>query len=285
MIGERHTPKPPPQAPAYQPTGTDAVCSQCGGGIPQGGAWCPNCGVQAADPCWQCGRALLSGTAFCAHCGTPASEPAILQCGECRGIVGQGQGYCPQCGVQARTVCAECDRPLRADWQSCPYCGGDPVGEIAGTAVTRSRAQAASAAPEVVEEEPESPWAVARPAARDAERFNRQGTSAYEAEEYADAVRLFQQAVDADPENAGYWTNLGVALSAAGEDVQALEAYRRATAANPQEIAAYLYMGQLYLERESYSEAREAWEAVVRLGPDTEEAEEARENLRSLEDV
>lgn len=278
MIGERHTPKPPPQAPAFQPTGGDQPCPKCGSGIPATASWCPNCGLQAFDPCWQCGRALLQGGNFCAYCGTPNTEPAVVQCRECDGVVGQGQSFCPQCGAQARIVCGDCDRPQRKDWKSCPYCAGEPVWAEEGMEPSVAR---------LTGDEPEDPsaWLSNRPAPQDAEKLNRSATQAYQAERYEEAARLFKQAVEADPTNSGYWTNLGVAHSAAGDDSQALAAYRRATELNPNEISAFLFMGQLHLERESYTEAREAWEQVVRIDPDSAEAEEARENLRSLEDV
>ena len=64
--------------------------------------------------------------------------------------------------------------------------------------------------------------------------------------------------------------------------MQAFAAYRRAIELNPSEGQAYLNMGYLYNERERTSEAREMWEKVVQVAPDSEEAKEARDNLRSL---
>ena len=54
---------------------------------------------------------------------------------------------------------------------------------------------------------------------------------------------------------------------------------------NPRELPAYLNMGYLYNERERTSEAREMWEKVVQLAPDSDEANEARDNLRNLGSV
>lgn len=279
MIGERHTPKPPPQAPAHQPDAGGTACPKCGSAIPSTAAWCPACGLQALDPCWECGKALAAEANFCAYCGTARTEPAVVQCPNCQGIVGQGKGYCPQCGTQARSVCSGCDRPMRRDQQYCPHCGGDPTWEDQGI-----ESQVAH-----LGDEPDDPsaWLSNRPVAPgpDAEKLNRAGTQAYEAERFEEAVRLFKEATAADPRNAGYWTNLGVASSAAGDDLGAFSAYKKATEVNPNEISAHLYMGQLLLERERYAEAREAWERVIAIDPDSEEAEEARENLRSVEQV
>ena len=39
------------------------------------------------------------------------------------------------------------------------------------------------------------------------------------------------------------------------------------------------------MERERSAEARELWETVIRLAPDSDEAQEAREYLKRVEDV
>jgi hypothetical protein len=44
-------------------------------------------------------------------------------------------------------------------------------------------------------------------------------------------------------------------------------------------------MGYLYNQQERQNEARELWEKVIALAPDSEEAREARDNLKDLEDV
>jgi tetratricopeptide (TPR) repeat protein len=54
---------------------------------------------------------------------------------------------------------------------------------------------------------------------------------------------------------------------------------------NPGELSAYLNMGYLYNQQERQTEAREMWEKVVALAPDSEEADEARQNLKDLEEV
>ena len=91
--------------------------------------------------------------------------------------------------------------------------------------------------------------------------------------------------MELDRENAGFWTNLGVAYGELDDDLQAFAAYRRAVELHPEEVAAYLNMGYLYNEREQTAEAREMWENVVRLAPDSAEAAEARRNLRFLDQI
>jgi predicted amidophosphoribosyltransferase len=263
----------PPASPAIGQS-----CPRCQATVPAEGSWCPKCGLQVTDPCWECGRPLSSDDQFCAACGTPNTEPAVTPCPSCQASVARGYGYCASCGSQARPVCEECDRPLRREWSHCPSCGGAPAGqaESAPRHVARLRG-----------DEPDDPsaWLRTTPAPEEAESRNAAAVKAYERGSYREAVRLFREAVEAAPDNASYWTNLGVSYAQLDDDLQAFAAYRRAVELNPGETGAYLYMAELYMERERTEEARELWEKVIQIAPDSEEAEEARQNLRSADDV
>jgi Flp pilus assembly protein TadD len=167
---------------------------------------------------------------------------------------------------------------MRRDWTYCPACGGEPAGADAvggGELPSATAAQPLDSGLEL--------RGVSR--AKEADQLNTAGIKAYEREEYGEAVRLFREATAAAPTNASYWTNLGVAYGESGDDTQAFTAYRRAVELNPRELPAYLNMGYLYNERERTPEAREMWEKVVQLAPDSEEAKEARDNLRGLGSV
>jgi RNA polymerase subunit RPABC4/transcription elongation factor Spt4 len=277
MIGQPKNPSTPGTAP--DPAGAGArPCPKCATPVPVDGAWCPGCGLQVSDPCWECRKPLADGANFCAYCGTPNSEPAVVQCPGCKAVLGPGHGYCAACGTQARTICQSCERVLRKEWSFCPDCGGEPSpadGTVRSEAAPRREA---AEAPSV--------WTKA-PAARvrEAEEANAAGIRAFETENYAEAARHFRAATEADATNASYHTNLGVAYGELDDDTQAFAAYRRAVELNPREAQAYLNMGYLYNERERTSEAREMWEKVVQLVPDSEEAREARDNLRSLSGV
>jgi hypothetical protein len=279
MIGQPRNPVVPSAAPATEPTGAGPAarpCPKCGTSVPADGAWCPQCGLQVSDPCWECGKPLAGGANFCAHCGTPNTEPAVIQCPQCKAVIGQGHACCTGCGAQARPVCQSCERLLRKEWSFCPTCGGEP-----GWAEVGTKAEVAH----LRGDEPEDPSAwlkVPSPRRKDAEAANAAGIRAFEKEDYGEAARCFREATEADPENASYHTNLGVAYGELDDDMQAFAAYRRAVELNPAEVQAYLNMGYLYNERERTSEAREMWEKVVQLAPDSDEAQEARDNLRGL---
>lgn len=282
MIGQPRNPSTPSTAPATEPPPTGVAgpatrpCPKCGTAVPSEGSWCPSCGLQVSDPCWECGKPLANEANFCAYCGTLNSEPAVIQCPQCRAVVRQGQACCTACGAQARPVCQSCEQVLRKEWSFCPACGGEPAWAEVGTKAEVAHLRG---------DEPEDPSAWLKKTSvctQDAEELNAAGIRAFEAENYTEAARLFREATEADPANASYHTNLGVAYGELDDDMQAFAAYRRAIELNPSEGQAYLNMGYLYNERERTSEAREMWEKVVQIAPDSEEAKEARDNLRSL---
>jgi len=264
---------------ATPPTGLpSSPCPKCQAAIPAGGCWCPSCGLQVSDPCWQCSRPLADDANFCAYCGTPNTEPAVIQCPECKAIVGPQQACCTACGAQSRPVCQSCEKVLRKDWSFCPECGGEPAWAEVGSHPEVARLRG---------DEPQDPSAwLSKPAvSADGAAANALGIRAYESEDFEQAVRHFREATAAEPNNASYFTNLGVAYGELDDDIQALKAYRRAVEINPREVAAYLNLGYLYNGQERTNEAREMWEKVIALAPGGDEAQEARENLEGLEHV
>jgi hypothetical protein len=280
MIGQTKN-TPAPSAASTEPvTGSlgSASCPKCQTPVPAGGCWCPSCGLQMSDPCWDCGRPLTGDANFCSFCGTPNSEPAIIQCPQCRAVVGRGSACCTACGAQARPVCQACEEVMRKEWSFCPACGGEPVWSEVGSKPEVSRLKG---------DEPNDPSAwLTKPAAPGAgEDANAAGIRAYEAEKYEEAVRQFTAATRAEPNNSRYWTNLAVAYGELDDDEQAFAANQRALEVNPRELAAYLNLGYLYNGQEQSNKAREMWEKVIALAPDSDEAGEARENLDGLEHV
>jgi superkiller protein 3 len=119
----------------------------------------------------------------------------------------------------------------------------------------------------------------------EADVFNEQGKRAYEADDLDTAITEFQQALALDPANADYQTNLAVAFDEREMDDEAFAAYQRALELNPRQVTALLNIGYLYSEQEQFEEARQVWEQVVRVDPASEEAQEARDNLRNLDEL
>lgn len=48
-----------------------------------------------------------------------------LLCPNCRSLVEKDYLICPECNLELKKPCIECERPLDLNWQTCPYCGTD----------------------------------------------------------------------------------------------------------------------------------------------------------------
>ena len=91
------------------------------------------------------------------------------------------------------------------------------------------------------------------------------GVKAVEAAEYKQARKLFSKAVKDKPGNADAWNYLGFSNRKLENFDQALEAYRKALAINPDHLGANEYLGELYLQ--------------------TGDLEKARDHLKKLSDI
>jgi RNA polymerase subunit RPABC4/transcription elongation factor Spt4 len=95
------------------------TCTNCGGEIPMGAAFCANCGTKAPeDPvapapaapqtkaCTNCGTEMPASAVFCPNCGTKAPEDPVAPAPAV-----QETKTCPNCGkVESATVtfCSNC---------------------------------------------------------------------------------------------------------------------------------------------------------------------------------
>jgi len=255
-----------------QPAEADArkQCPKCQTAIPPDGIFCPSCRLQVADVCAQCTRALEPGWQHCPRCGHAATATGLLSCAACGEAVWPTQPFCSSCGSSLHARCSRCGGLLMTGWRHCASCG-QPVD---------------TSAPEARRPPSEYPPA-AVPAAVNAaaEELNAAGIQAYGNDQFDEAISLFQRAIVRAPNVASYHTNLAVAYGEKGMDLEAYTAYRRALELDPNQLQARLNIGYLYSERERYEQAREEWERVVAIAPDSEEAQEARDNLNHLEEL
>ncbi len=83
-----------------------------------------------------------------------------------------------------------------------------------------------------------------------------------------DDRRLWEEAVDHDPENRGAHLNLGVVHMNQKQFDLAEDEFRRALAVSPEYPRAYYALGQLALHRERYDEARQWLLRVIAVTPD-----------------
>jgi tetratricopeptide (TPR) repeat protein len=83
----------------------------------------------------------------------------------------------------------------------------------------------------------------------------------------AEAVTLLQQAVDADPQQTGAWTQLGVIRFLRQDLGSAADALERALALDPAEPAARYHLALVELARGDRPAARGHFEAIVAADP------------------
>jgi Flp pilus assembly protein TadD len=185
-------------------------------------------------------------------------------CDSCGKPVRADFAFCPWCRRVLHRVCLKCGAVSAQEWKFCPRCGAELE-------------QAAVAAPSrgvrVPEEEPVS----------DAERFNKAGSDLYDREEYGDAIVQFLKAVDLEPDNPLYEGNLAVAYHDAGMPEQAMDHYKRAVMLDARDTTCRLNMGHLYASMEDKDNARDCYNQVIALAPESEDAEEARQALADLD--
>jgi len=93
------------------------------------------------------------------------------------------------------------------------------------------------------------------------------GRMLHEHGQSAEGVQLLERAITLDPSNAEYWYNLGVAASEAGIRGRALEALGKATALAPQWAMAWAVLGQIHLAQDAIAEAETSLREALRLDP------------------
>ena len=95
--------------------------------------------------------------------------------------------------------------------------------------------------------------------------YYEQGVKAVKSANYKKAIKLFNKVVAAKPTDADAWNYLGFSNRKLKKFDQALSAYQRALAIDPNHRGANEYLGELYLQ--------------------TDELEKARERLKKLDDI
>jgi DNA-directed RNA polymerase subunit alpha len=83
----------------------------------------------------------------------------------------------------------------------------------------------------------------------------------------AEAVALFERAVEVDPKHAGALFALGVENDRRGNDEIALDLYQRSTAKFPAHLGALLNLGILYEDRQQYERARQCYQRILDVYP------------------
>ena len=83
----------------------------------------------------------------------------------------------------------------------------------------------------------------------------------------ADAVAAYRSSLADDPDNAGIWHNMGVALAETGDPAAALDAFDRALALRPDYLHAHANRGGALQSLGHYADAADAYGEALKLDP------------------
>lgn len=86
--------------------------------------------------------------------------------------------------------------------------------------------------------------------------------TAIEAGDYNRAIGLLERVIADDPQNADAWNFLGFSQRNLKRLDQALDAYRKALAIDPEHLGANEYLGELYLQTGDLAKAKERLEKL-----------------------
>lgn len=110
------------------------------------------------------------------------------------------------------------------------------------------------------------------------------GNAYYDHGQMEDAIPWYEQALAADPTNSDVRTDLGTAYFYSGNSETAKEQWFKVLEQEPNKAQTHYNLAVLYIHQtppDNEAAARE-WETVIRLAPDSEQAQSAEEQLSKL---
>lgn len=111
------------------------------------------------------------------------------------------------------------------------------------------------------------------------------GLAYYHKGSYAAALQQYGLASTQNPEPADLpflEKNWGIALLASGRPHEALKHLQKSVELVPALAESYYWIGQCFVEQGNREKAKEAFQEVIRLAPDTEWGEKSRKTIREL---
>ncbi len=105
----------------------------------------------------------------------------------------------------------------------------------------------------------------------------------FDAEQYAEAARWYEQALKIEPRNADASTDLGVSYYYTNRTDEALTQFEESLRIDPRHTKTLLNQGiVLAFGRQNLDGAAQAWQKVVELAPNTPEAQAAQRGLEGI---
>jgi tetratricopeptide (TPR) repeat protein len=86
------------------------------------------------------------------------------------------------------------------------------------------------------------------------------------------ALQFFKKATEADPNDSGAWSGLGSCYAGLNSPEEAIRAYKHAIDANPGDEAAYFHLANYFARLGRFDEAISAYQAAIALNPHFEAA-------------
>lgn len=105
----------------------------------------------------------------------------------------------------------------------------------------------------------------------------------FDAERYPDAIKWYEESLRIDPSNPDASTDLGVSFYYTGQTDRALQQFTQSLKLDPKHTKTLLNQGiVLAFGKRDLKGATEAWEKVVKLAPNSPEAQAARQGLQGI---
>jgi Tfp pilus assembly protein PilF len=114
--------------------------------------------------------------------------------------------------------------------------------------------------------------------------YNNMGYAYYKKGDYARAIESYQQALRSSRSYTVAYANLAQAYEAKGELDQAVAAYKQAVFLAPKDAAAHLGLAKVLLKQGKKAEAKEELDLTIWANPMGQEANEARNLLKKIEE-
>jgi cytochrome c-type biogenesis protein CcmH/NrfG len=118
---------------------------------------------------------------------------------------------------------------------------------------------------------------------RDADVRVQLGNLYFDSERFEDAARWYEAALAIDPRNVNVSTDLGIVYYYTNQPDRALAQFDKSLAIDPSHSKTLLNVGVVRAwGKQDLDGAAQAWERVVQVAPDSEEARRARQGLEGI---
>jgi tetratricopeptide (TPR) repeat protein len=171
--------------------------------------------------------------------------------------------------------------------------GGWIIGTQQGVSSAPTAAPAAQAAAAAGGQQPAAPaldekraaelQALADREPRNAEPREQLGNLYFDSERFDDAIRWYSAALEINPKNVNISTDLGIAYYYTNQPDRALEQFDRSLALDPSHSKTLLNVGVVRAwGKQDLEGAAKAWERVIEVAPNSEEAARAKQALEGI---